>query len=75
MHSLSLKLVRSDNVSNRDHLVLIDRVKILGNVLWNNKTAWNHKTLTEYHDNRRHANPFKKNMSVCDVQTQCESLF
>lgn len=33
-HSLSLKLVGCNNVSNRNHLVLIDWVKILRNVLW-----------------------------------------
>lgn len=35
MYSLSLELVRSNNVSNRNHLVLIDRVKILRDVLQN----------------------------------------
>lgn len=33
-YSLSLELVRSNDVSDWNHLVLIDRVKILRNILW-----------------------------------------
>lgn len=49
LYSLSLKLVRSNNVGNRNHLVLVDRIKILRNVLWAQRThrlesheEWNH---------------------------------
>lgn len=37
-YSLSLELVRSNDVSDWNHLVLIDRVKILRNILWDEDT-------------------------------------
>lgn len=33
MYSLSLELVRGDDVGNGHHLVLVDGIKVLGNVL------------------------------------------
>lgn len=50
LYLLSLKLVRSDNVSNRNHLVLVDWIKILRNVLWNDNIVWSQVNITKTED-------------------------